>query len=110
MDYLKLFNVLDICNQTMIKPILDLHHNRICGKINLDTVKDNIFKLWGTSKPIGHISSGRTSSIDKAHNDLILQEDIECFKEYFDEFDLEIEAKSKEVAINEIRNTRLNRR
>lgn len=96
-------DVLDICNVTGIRPILDLHHNRVCGKINLDTVKDNIFKLWGTSKPIGHISSGKTSSIDKSHNDIILDEDIECFREYFDQFELEIEAKSKEIAINSIK-------
>ncbi|MGL6185655.1 MAG: UV DNA damage repair endonuclease UvsE [Clostridium chrysemydis] len=96
-------DVLDICNKTNIKPILDLHHNRICGKVNLDSIKDNIFKLWGSSKPIGHISSGRTSSVDKAHNDFILQDDIECFDEYFNSFDLEIEAKLKDLAILEIK-------
>lgn len=96
-------DVLDICNKTNIKPILDLHHNRVCGKINLENVKDNIFNLWGSNKPIGHISSGRNSSVDKAHNDILLQDDIECFQEYFHDFDLEVEAKLKDIAIINIK-------
>lgn len=96
-------SVIDICEQCNIRPILDLHHNRVCGNIDINSeVIERIQALWDGGVPIGHISSGKSREDDKAHADYISVEDIEKFKDLFDSFDLEIEAKKKDLAIANI--------
>lgn len=105
-----ILSILQICRECDIRPILDLHHNRICGKINLtDEIINAIISMWGDKKPVGHISSGKQREDDKAHNDFITDSDIELFEKFFSIFDLEIEAKNKDEAITTLLN-KLNRR
>ncbi len=62
-----------------------------------------VLKLWQEKRPLAHISSGKDFYNDKKHNDFILEEDIVKFKKYFYQFDIEIEAKQKEIAILKIK-------
>lgn len=96
-------SVINICEQCNIRPILDLHHNRVCGNIDVNKeVVDKIKTLWNSEVPIGHISSGKSKEDDKAHADYISVEDIKKFRNFFDIFDLEVEAKKKDLAIAKI--------
>jgi len=96
-------SVIEICEECNIRPILDLHHNRVCGNIDINSeVIKKVKTLWNGAKPIGHISSGKSKSDDKAHADYISVEDIKKFRSFFDIFDLEVEAKKKDLAIAEI--------
>lgn len=95
-------NVLDICQQLNIKPLSDLHHNRVYGNINIDIVLNSIKSLWKNIKPVAHISSGREFINDKAHNDYITLSDLKLFSKYFGVFDFEVEAKLKDKAIIKI--------
>lgn len=94
--------VVDICSKLNIKPVFDLHHNRVCGNINVDNVLSVIKTLWNNTTPLGHISSGRTYDNDKSHHDYIVDKDIQLWKKYFDTFDFEVEAKLKDKAILKI--------
>lgn len=95
--------VIEICRATGLKPCLDLHHDRIKPSVmDVSHYVSDIKSLWDR-KPIGHISSGRTSDTDISHNDFIIESDVEKFRKFFDLFDLEIEAKKKDVAILELK-------
>lgn len=94
--------VIDICSELHIKPIFDLHHNRVYGNVNIDNVIPIIATLWNGLTPIGHISSGKTSDNDKSHHDYIIDRDIQLWKKYFNVFDFEVEAKLKDKAILKI--------
>lgn len=104
-----ILDVLDICYACNIKPILDIHHNRICGNVEITKhLIDEICAFWQNVKPIGHISSGKNKLNDRAHNDYITKKDFTQFKYLFDIFDFEIEAKSKDLAIIKIKKGGLN--
>lgn len=94
--------VVDICSKLSIKPVFDLHHNRVYGNVNIDNIVPLITTLWIDSKPLGHISSGRNSYNDKSHHDYIIDSDIQLWKKYFNVFDFEVEAKLKDKAILKI--------
>lgn len=99
-----IISVLNICNLLKIKPVIDFHHNIIYGNINIDDILQDILKLWQEKRPLAHISSGKNFYNDKKHNDFILEEDIVKFKKYFYKFNIEVEAKQKEIAILKIKN------
>lgn len=106
-DYATGFTVKDlsyISNIVNIPIVFDSHHHN-CHNINIDgselKVDDAIMlakKSWGCIKPIAHHSSSKklyedTTARDKAHADYIYT------KFPSNGFDLEIEAKAKEVAV-----------
>lgn len=92
-------DVLDICRKTGLKPCLDVHHDRIKPSENdVFYYVSEIKEMWNT-KPLGHISSGKCSNLDISHNDYIVESDVKKFIKFFNMFDLEIEAKKKDLAI-----------
>jgi UV DNA damage endonuclease len=91
----------DLCG---VNTVYDLHHERIINNdVNTLTHKLNIARL----KPvICHISSGKSSVIDKSHADYISDDDIEVFSEVLKYYNgiIEVEAKMKDLAIIKIKN------
>lgn len=100
---INILSVISICKRLKIKPLIDFHHNRICGNIDIDSILSEILELWNNKKPLAHLSSGKNFSNDKKHNDFISKEDIVEFEKYFYKFNIEIEAKQKEKAILKIK-------
>ena len=98
-------DVLYISEHTGIPIILDFHHHNILNKssIDLKSILPTINKTWNKTNliPKFHISSGKHSPSDRKHHDFILKEDynniLTLSKEI--DFDLMVEAKSKECAV-----------
>lgn len=90
--------VLEISKLTGAKPLLDFHHDRIKPCDNLENSIINILNMW-KSKPLAHISSGKTADNDKAHADYISKNDVLIWNKYLKYFDTEVEAKLKEKSI-----------
>ena len=63
-----------------------------------------IFKLSKNKVPLAHISSplGVDKKNFKSHSEYISNEDLIEFQKYFDIFDIEIEAKGKELAVKKV--------
>lgn len=97
---IKIAEIIDICKTTNIRPCLDVHHMRVANDItDFRKYVSDIRLLWKGKKPICHISSGKEFINDKSHNDFIIKDDVVRYKDLFDIFDVEIEAKKKEIAI-----------
>ncbi|MGL4867476.1 MAG: hypothetical protein ACRC34_01695 [Cetobacterium sp.] len=98
--YYKVDEVLELCQKIEIPFVLDVHHARVTKSENYDV--EEIKKTWKTRKPLAHISSGRESEDDKSHADYISESDVRKFRTLFDEFDVEVEAKKKELALDRL--------
>ncbi|MGL5917642.1 MAG: hypothetical protein ACRCYM_00125, partial [Cetobacterium sp.] len=98
--YYKVDEVLELCQKIEIPFVLDVHHARVTKSENYDI--EEIKKTWKTRKPLAHISSGRESEDDKSHADYISEGDVRKFRTLFDEFDVEVEAKKKELALDRL--------
>lgn len=97
--------VVEICEKTNIRPCLDFHHDRIKpSSRNFQTYIQKILKLSKDRVPLAHISSpaGEEKQNFKSHSEYISDEDLIKFQEYFDIFDVEIEAKGKEKAVRRV--------
>lgn len=97
------FNTLDVCEKYGLKMLLDLHHHyALTGdliSIN-DGVIVRIVRTWGTSRPIMHVSQGKTEPTDRAHSDFINDCDLIDYIEPFSYIaDIEVEAKAKHNAV-----------
>lgn len=99
-------DTLSICEELNIPMIVDLHHDRCLPSENsVGCYIDRIKATWKTRKPKCHISSGRSKTDDKAHNDYITVEDYDMVKFAYDNgFDIMLEAKCKDKALFEVRN------
>ncbi|MGL5051473.1 MAG: hypothetical protein ACRC6E_12730, partial [Fusobacteriaceae bacterium] len=64
---------------------------------------ERVKRTWKTRKPLAHLSSGRDYEDDKSHADYISLADLEKFSMLFQDFDVEIEAKRKELALEKIK-------
>ncbi|MGL4980417.1 MAG: hypothetical protein ACRC40_00655 [Fusobacteriaceae bacterium] len=96
----KVDDVLKLCEKIDIPMVLDVHHARITdSSYDVDRIK----KTWKKRKPLAHISSGKSSLTDRSHSDYIAKDDYENFIWLFNDFDVEIEAKKKEKALEVIR-------
>ncbi|MEG0135261.1 MAG: hypothetical protein RR682_04545 [Cetobacterium sp.] len=98
--YYKVDEVLKLCKTLHIPMVLDVHHARVTNSENYDI--DEIKKTWKKERPLAHISSGRDYITDRAHSDYILKEDVKDFLWLFKDFDVEIEAKKKEKAVEKV--------
>lgn len=99
----KVFNVLDVCKISDILDIpvvLDYHHYK-CNKSDIDLKR--IFDSWKGGTPKIHFSSSRNARDFRSHSDYINSDDfiefIESIKEYNNDIDIMIEAKSKDDAL-----------
>lgn len=98
-------DVLDICRKTKLRPCLDFHHDRIKpSKKPVSEYIDEVVELSNKRVPLGHISSpeGIDKKSFKSHNEYISTEDLLTFEKYFYIFDMEIEAKGKEKAVERV--------
>lgn len=98
--YYTVDEVLNLCEKIDVPMVLDVHHARITKSENYDV--ERIKKTWKNKKPLGHISSGKDFVDDKSHSDYIKDEDIKKYLWLFKEFDVEIEAKKKEKALEKV--------
>lgn len=91
---------INMCNDLGIPFILDVHHAKLTGETQFSSelIKSTLL-TWQGRKPIAHISSGKSSDMDKSHADYISHSDIKKFLWLFDLFHVEVEAKLKEQAI-----------
>lgn len=98
-------DVLEICEKTNIRPCIDFHHDRIKpSSQNFEVYIQKIFELSKNKVPLAHISSplGVDKKNFKSHSEYIYHEDLIEFQKYFDIFDMEIEAKGKELAVKKV--------
>ena len=98
--YYKVNEVLELCEEIEIPMVLDVHHARVTKSEEYDI--ERVKATWKKRKPLAHISSGKDSLNDKSHADYISDEDIEKFRWLFHQFDVEIEAKKKELALEKL--------
>lgn len=105
----KIFNIddiLDICKELNIRPILDVHHyNCNKGLKNIELYFEDIFMLWKDNIPKIHFSSPK-SNLKKeyrSHSDYINPSDfikfIELLKNYNKDIDIMLEVKNKDDAL-----------
>ncbi|MGL4403222.1 MAG: hypothetical protein ACRCTS_05840 [Fusobacteriaceae bacterium] len=100
--YYKVNEVLELCENLDIPMVLDVHHARITDSESYDI--DRIKKTWKEKKPLTHISSGKSGEKDRSHSDYITKEDCLNFLWLFNDFDVEVEAKKKEKALEFLSN------
>ncbi|MGL6066358.1 MAG: hypothetical protein ACRC0R_04700 [Cetobacterium sp.] len=98
--YYTVNEVLELCESIEIPTVLDVHHARVTKSEDYDI--ERVKRTWKTRKPLAHLSSGRDYEADKSHADYISDADLEKFSMLFREFDVEIEAKRKELALQKI--------
>ncbi|MBC2852156.1 hypothetical protein H5J22_12180 [Cetobacterium sp. 8H] len=98
--YYRANEVLELCERIGTPMVLDVHHARVTKDENYDV--ERIKRTWKDRKPLAHISSGKDFIDDKSHSDYISEEDIKKYRWLFQDFDVEVEAKKKEKALNEI--------
>lgn len=103
-------DVLDICRDTKLPMVLDVHHH-ICKNEGTDLKKilKNIFNTWDNDvlPPKVHFSTPREFKNDRKHADYINAKDFLEFlylaKEVVDrDFDIMIEAKKKDLALEKL--------
>lgn len=103
-------DVLDICKDTKLPMVLDVHHH-ICKNEGTDLKKilKNIFNTWDNDilPPKVHFSTPREFENDRKHADYINAKDFLEFlhlaKEVVDrDFDIMIEAKKKDLALEKL--------
>ena len=87
-----------------IKLVLDIHHHRFCQRESLQEAARMSFSTWsGFSEiPKVHYSESRPDARPQAHSDYIT-ETIPTLSNFV-EYDIMVEAKSKELAVLEYRN------
>jgi len=88
-----------------IKLVLDIHHHRFCQRESLQEAARMSFSTWsGFSEiPKVHYSESRPDARPQAHSDYIT-ETIPTLSDFV-EYDIMVEAKSKELAVLEYRKT-----
>lgn len=98
---------LGICEEEEIPMVLDYHHhmaNR--GNGDLSHYLERIFKTWKKTIPKVHISSPKSESTFRAHADYVSLDFILPFlkmaKELNQDFDIMIEAKQKNLAMQRL--------
>lgn len=97
-------DVLEICEELGIPMVLDIHHHCCCGQNeDLSQLLPRIFATWEDLPPKIHLSSPKDEKSFRHHADEIILEDFLIFlklaKELDQDFDVMIEAKSKDVAL-----------
>jgi len=87
-----------------IKLVLDIHHHRFCQRESRQEAARMSFRTWsGFSEiPKVHYSESRPDARPQAHSDYIT-ETIPTLSDFV-EYDIMVEAKSKELAVLEYRN------
>lgn len=110
--------VLDICKKLNLPMVLDVHHHD-CNNNgeDLGSLLKDIFKTWENESlpPKIHFSSPREFENDRKHSDYI---DVDKFIKFLDlakktidkDFDVMIEAKQKDIALNKLMNDLKNKR
>lgn len=110
--------VLDICKKLNLPMVLDVHHHD-CNNNgeDLGNLLKDIFKTWENENlsPKVHFSSPREFENDRKHSDYI---DADKFIKFLDlakktidkDFDVMIEAKQKDIALNKLMNDLKNKR
>ncbi|MGL5725460.1 hypothetical protein, partial [Cetobacterium sp.] len=88
------------CEEIEIPMVLDVHHARVTNSEGYDV--ERVKATWKDRKPLAHISSGKDSVNDKSHADYISEEDVQRFEWLFQDFDVEVEAKKKELALEKL--------
>lgn len=87
-----------------IKLVLDIHHHRFCQRESLQEAARMSFSTWSgfCEIPKVHYSESRPDARPQAHSDYIT-ETIPTLSNFV-EYDIMVEAKSKELAVLEYRN------
>ena len=87
-----------------IKLVLDIHHHRFCQRESLQEAARMSFSTWSgfCEIPKVHYSESRPDARPQAHSDCIT-ETIPTLSNFV-EYDIMVEAKSKELAVLEYRN------
>ncbi|WP_047383810.1 TIM barrel protein [Cetobacterium sp. ZWU0022] len=98
--YYKVNEVLELCEKIEIPMVLDVHHARVTKSEEYDI--ERVKATWKDRKPLAHISSGKESEDDKSHADYISVGDVQRFEWLFQDFDVEVEAKKKELALEKL--------
>jgi len=93
--------VLSICEELNIPMILDFHHDRVLnGKSKVQSYISRIKQTWNNRRPICHISSPKGwNDVISAHDDYVSIKDYNMWKQWLVDFDVEVEAKAKELAV-----------
>lgn len=101
--YYSVNETLKVAQILKIPMVLDVHHGRITNSKNYSL--EEIKSSWKNKnfKPIAHISSGKTFEKDKSHNDFIIFEDVKKFSWLFENFNVAVEAKKKNLAIEDLK-------
>jgi UV DNA damage endonuclease len=98
-------DILDVCRATGQPAVFDICHNKFLPSPGLPALLTHVQKTWGENdgRPKLHLSSQKPGGRDGAHDDMVRKEDLIelCDTVHFD-FDLMVEAKSKEVAALEV--------
>jgi UV DNA damage endonuclease len=94
-------DILEVCQATGQPAVFDIYHNKFLPSPDLPAILNSLQKTWGANdgRPKLHLSSQKPGARDGAHDDMVRKEDlIELCKTVSFDFDLMVEAKSKEVA------------
>lgn len=94
-------DILDVCRSTDQPAVFDIYHNKFLPSPGLPALLTHVQKTWGENdgRPKLHLSSQKPGGRAGAHDDMVRKEDlIELCETVSFDFDLMVEAKSKEVA------------
>lgn len=84
-----------IYKYTKIPIVLDVHHWKFNNNSDLNSSCDIAFSTWGNKIPKIHYSESRDDITPTAHSDYIVND----IPEFSGEYDVMVEAKSKELAV-----------
>jgi UV DNA damage endonuclease len=98
-------DVLDIHHMCGVPICFDIHHHRCNPSAQpIESLIPIILQSWEhvSSTPKVHISSGKTSELDRSHHDYVFENDLEWLLELFEghteELNIMVEAKEKDKA------------